>query len=239
MVSITEEMHRLQKISESSTYSAGVMQFAIEYCAKIFSRHFNPGSFLELGPAEGVMTEFLNNAATQLTVVEGSKLFCDAIQERYPTVEVKNCLFEEFSSSRCYDNIVLSHVLEHVEDPGSLLVSLRNMLTDDGKIFASVPNARSLHRQAAVLMGLLSCENELNDSDIKHGHRVVFDPEKFRALFVKAGFKIDIFGGYWLKPLSNSQIEGSWTGEMLQSFMALGERYPDISGELYIVASAN
>jgi hypothetical protein len=93
-----------------------------------------------------------------------------------------------------------------------------------------------LHRQAAVLLGLLEFEEQLNEADIHHGHRRVYNPETFRRDFLKAGLTIEVFGGYWLKPVSNAQIEQSWTSEMLQAFMKLGERYPDISAEMYIVA---
>ena len=48
--------------------------------------------------------------------------------------------------------------------------------------------------------------------------------------------KIDFFGGYWLKPIANSQIEQSWTPEMLEAFMQLGEQYPDIAAEIYVIA---
>jgi hypothetical protein len=50
--------------------------------------------------------------------------------------------------------------------------------------------------------------------------------------------QIEFFGGYWLKPLSNQQIEENWTPSMLDVFMRLGERYPDIAGEIYVVARA-
>lgn len=45
-----------------------------------------------------------------------------------------------------------------------------------------------------------------------------------------------MFGGYWLKPVSNGQIEENWTGKMVEAFMKLGERYPDIAAEIYIIA---
>jgi len=106
-----------------------------------------------------------------------------------------------------------------------------------GRILAAVPNSRSLHRQAAVLMQLLPGEDALNEMDIHHGHRRVFSPESFRRCFLDAGLTIDIFGGYWLKPVSNRQIEQTWTPAMLDAFMQLGERYPDIAGEIYVVAS--
>jgi hypothetical protein len=86
-------------------------------------------------------------------------------------------------------------------------------------------------------MGLLKEEHELNETDRHHGHRRVYDPESLRGDFLSAGLHIDFFGGYWVKPLSNAQIEDSWTPQMLQAFMKLGERYPDIAGEIYVVAN--
>jgi hypothetical protein len=86
-------------------------------------------------------------------------------------------------------------------------------------------------------MGLLDFEESLNETDRHHGHRRVYNPETFRHDFHSAGLVIDCFGGYWMKPVSNKQIESHWTNDMLSSFMKLGERYPDIAGEIYIVAS--
>jgi hypothetical protein len=86
-------------------------------------------------------------------------------------------------------------------------------------------------------MGLLPFEEAMNEADLHHGHRRVFNPETFRHVFLQAGLNIDLYGGYWLKPGSNRQIEQTWTPEMLEAFMRLGERYPDIAAELYIIAS--
>lgn len=105
-------------------------------------------------------------------------------------------------------------------------------------MFAAVPNARSLHRQAAVIMGLLASEDALNARDRHHGHRRVFDPETFQRVFSEAGLTVVSVGGYWLKPVSNRQLEEAWTPEMLDAFMQLGERYPEIAAEIYVVATA-
>lgn len=192
---------------------------------------------LELGPAEGVMTELLSHTDKELTVVEGSSVFCESLRQRFPTIQVVHALFEDFEPNEKYDVIVLGHVLEHVQNPEETLRRARSWLLPEGRIFAAVPNARSLHRQAAVIMDLLPQEDALNDKDRHHGHRIVFNPESFRAAFTRAGLAIDVFGGYWLKPLSNSQIENTWTPSMIEAFMQLGERYPDIAGEIYVVAS--
>ena len=233
----SSELEKLNTISKRSIYSSGVMGTAIQYCFSILQRHMIGNSILELGPAEGVMTELLSQTKGRLTVVEGSVVFCKDLEKRYPKIKVVNSLFEQFDTKETYDFIVMGHVLEHVENPVEILRIAKSWLRPNGRIFAAVPNARSLHRQAAVTMGLLPQEDALNEKDHRHGHRIVFSPETFRAAFLQAGLSIDVFGGYWLKPVSNDQIESSWTTEMINSFMQLGERYPDIAGELYIVAS--
>jgi len=233
----SSEQENLLRISKVSLYSAGVMQVANGYAAKVLTRHLRHGNLLELGPAEGVMTEFMASTGRDLTVVEGSALFCDSLRQRFPKIRVVHALFEEFNPADRFDNIVMGHVLEHVEDPVDILKRARGWLKPGACIFAAVPNARSLHRQAAVIMGLLSREDEMNDLDRHHGHRRVFNPESFRSAFTQAGLRVDVFGGYFLKPISNGQIESSWTPPMIEAFMQMGERYPDIAGENYVLAS--
>ena len=87
-------------------------------------------------------------------------------------------------------------------------------------------------------MSLLETEHALNEMDVRHGHRRLYDPETFRSDVLQAGLRITVFGGYWLKPVSNAQIQESWSPGMLEAFMALGERYPDTAAEIYVIATA-
>lgn len=235
---MTEELERLERIAGDSLYSAGVNTDTVRYSFQVFERYLRGESILEMGPAEGVMTELLAQTGKSLTIVEGSKAFCDSLARRFPAARVVHSLFEDFSPEQHFDSIVLGHVLEHVEDPIDIVRRAATWLTPTGRILAAVPNSRSLHRQAAVLMGMLPSENALNEMDVHHGHRRVFDPESFRHCFLAAGLVVEVFGGYWLKPLSNRQIEETWTPQMLEAFMQLGERYPDVAGEIYVVASS-
>lgn len=236
-----DELDRLEQIAHVSRYAAGFAASAtIRYSFRIAVRHLIGDNLLELGPAEGVMTELFTTTGKQLTLVEGSSLFCDDLRRRFPRAKVIRSLIEDFTPhEECFDNIILGRVLEHVVDPVRLLCRAKQWLTPGrGRIFAVVPNARSLHRQAAVIMGLLPAEDALNELDIHHGHRRVFNPESFRSAFVQAGLQIEVFGGYWLKPVSNQQLEDQWTPPMVEAFMQLGERYPDIAAEIYVVAQA-
>ena len=233
------EKAKLENISKRSLYSKGVMPSAISYCFKILNQHLQGENILEMGPAEGVMTELLVGLNRNLTAIEGSTIFCESLLERFPNITVVNSLFEEYRPNERYDTIIMGHVLEHVQDPVQVLKNASFWLKPNGRIFAAVPNSNSLHRQAAVLMGLLPSVDSLNNMDLQHGHRRVFSPLTFKKIFLEAELNIDLFGGYWIKPLSNMQIEENWTADMLNAFMELGERYPEIAGEIYIVASNN
>lgn len=217
-------------------YNFGVNQKTVEYSYLLMKKFLKGNSILELGPGEGVMTDYLVNEVNDLTVVEGSKYLADNLKNKYPDLNIVNCLFEEFKPNKKFDFIILGHVLEHVENSVEILKLVKTWLNKDGQIFAAVPNSNSIHRQAAVLMGLLSNQKEKSALDIEYGHRRIYDINEFERDFSSAGLKVVNKGGYWLKPISNKQIEDSWTDEMINAFMLLGESYPEIAAEIYIVA---
>lgn len=227
---------KLEEIANNSLYTTFTNSMTIEYSYEIFNRFLIAGSILELGPAEGLMTQHLVKLYKELYIIEGSEVFANNLKLKYPTANVINSLFEEATINEKFDNIVLGHVLEHVENPQIVLKNVKQWLKPNGIVLCAVPNARSLHRQAAVEMGLITSIFDVSEKDIHHGHMRIYTPETFKTEFIKAGFEIKVFGGYWLKPLSDKQIQESWNENMLKTFMKLGEMYPDIAAEIYIIA---
>jgi len=228
---------KLNEVASQSLYTTFTNSNTILYSYTIFSRFLQKSRILELGPAEGLMTEHLLKFDDKLTVVEGSSVFAEQLKEKFPSLHIIHALFEETEIKDQFDFIVLGHVLEHVADPIVLLQIIKKWLAPGGKVLCAVPNAQSLHRQAAVEMGLLESVFSQSEKDIHHGHMRIYSPETFKSDFTRAGYKIDHFGGYWIKPVSDKQIEESWTQEMLSAFLKLGESYPEIAAEIYIVAS--
>ena len=226
----------LNEIAKNSLYAKVANSETVKYSFQVFKNYISSGPILELGPAEGVMTELINAVTADLTIVDGSLLFCEKLKEKYPQANIINSLFEDFCIEKKFQTIILGHVLEHVDDPVAMLKHISQFLLEDGVILAAVPNANSIHRQAAVLMGILSTIKEFSELDIHHGHQRVYTIEEFESDFMMAGLNVKKLGGYWLKPISNAQIENSWTPEMLSAFMILGEKYPEIAAEIYIVA---
>lgn len=234
---MSDEFNNLQLIASVANYGKGIDAYTTEYTSEIFKRYIpnSSSSILELGSSEGVMTDLLATNYSNYTIVEAVSEFCERIQLRHKHIKVNNCLFEEFKTDRKYDVIILSHVLEHVSDPVEILKFSRKLLNKDGVILAAVPNSNSIHRQAAVLMGLLEKQDQLGETDKLIGHRRVYNLERLSYDFKSAGIDILDSGGYFIKSLTNKQMEESFSKEMIYAFMKLGESYPEIAAEIFII----
>ena len=199
--------------------------------------HFEGTSLLEMGPAEGVMTQLLCKDFKEIHVVDGSKHLLDLIPQ-ISNVTRFHSFFEEFVPPIKYNTIIMEHVLEHIEYPQRVLSRVKTWLRNkNSKLIVGVPNAKSIHRMVAVKMGLLSSEYELNERDKSLGHYRVYDMATLKEQIEAAGFKVVYEGGVFLKPLSNKQIEDGWTEEMIMGFFELGKDFIDHSAEIFIVAT--
>jgi 2-polyprenyl-3-methyl-5-hydroxy-6-metoxy-1,4-benzoquinol methylase len=230
-----EELQWQEHVARTFDYFDGICATAAEYSLEIVKRYLVGKTILEVGPADGHMTRGLVGDFV-LTLVEPSETLCGELRKSFPQAHVISTLAEDFVPSQSFDNILLCHVLDHIREPEKLVRMAAGWLSPGGKMIAIAPNSESLHRQAAVRMGLLLAVNDFSERDQLQGKRKIFNREEFRRLFSRAGLGIDFFGGYWLKPLSNSQIERQWTREMIDAFFALGEHYPEIAAEMFLVA---
>jgi 2-polyprenyl-3-methyl-5-hydroxy-6-metoxy-1,4-benzoquinol methylase len=233
--SSSEEVQWQEQVARTFDYFEGVCAAAAEYSLGIVKRHLVGKRILEVGPADGHMTRGLVKDF-DFTLVEPSVTLCQKLRQRFPRAQVITTLVEDFVPSERYDSILLCHLLDHVRDPEQVVRLAGSWLSPGGKIIAIAPNRESLHRQAAVRMGLLPAVNAFSERDQVQGKRRIFSRDEFRRLFSSAGLEIEFFGGYWLKPVSNRQIEQQWTPDMIDAFFALGEQYPEIAAEMCLVA---
>jgi trans-aconitate methyltransferase len=230
------ERSRLARLAPDFSSEAGFNARLIDYRFAAI-RPFVEGAehCLELGSADGRMTALLAECVKTLVAVDGSADYVEAVRERLPHVTAICALFEEFSPAEPPDVAVLGHVLEHVAEPVALLSRVRSYLASDGSVVVTVPNADSLHRRAGVAMGLLSATTDLNEADLRIGHRRVYTRETLVADVAAAGLEPQHVSGIFLKPLSNAQIE-EWTPELQDAFFELGKAHPELCAELLVVA---
>lgn len=189
---------------------------------------------LELGPAEGEMTQYLLKQFDRLTTVDGAAALLARIPEAPNLVKV-HALFEDFRPNQDFNTIIADHIMEHIEHPVSLLRRMTEWLAKKGRIVVGVPNGNSIHRLVAVKMGLLKHPCELNARDVALGHRRVYTSDSLKRDLAAGGLRIVETGSVFFKPLSHQQIQDHWTEEMINGFFELGKDFPEYGAELYAV----
>lgn len=193
---------------------------------------------LELGSADGLMTEELVKHFEHVAVVEGAKKNIDWVRQRFPQVQAHHCLFEEFESKEQFDDIIAARVLEHLDDPVSILVQMKKHLAPGGRIHIVVPNAESMNRKLGFAMGMISSLDELTERDRNAGHVRVYRKDSLCAHIRAAGLRIQELTGTFLKPVSNAQMLG-WDQKVLEGLYALADELPLYCTELYAVCSVD
>jgi len=229
------ESNRLESLSqwyiqEQLDFDKRLIRFRYE----TLRAHLEGPEGLELGPAEGEMTQFLKGHFDELTIVEGAGDLLASIPDAPNLVKV-HALFQDFNPTTKFNTIIMEHILEHVEIPGDLLERVQQWLSPTGKILIGVPNGHSIHRLAAVKMGLLKEPCQLNARDLALGHRRVYTTGTLRTELERTHLVVREMGGVFFKPLSNKQIQDNWTEEMIQGFYELGKDFPENAAELYAV----
>jgi 2-polyprenyl-3-methyl-5-hydroxy-6-metoxy-1,4-benzoquinol methylase len=231
----TEEQERLRGVAQWYSNRTGFYSQLVVFGFRSLQAHFVPGSVLEMGSADGHMTELIQTQFEDVSIVDGSDDYVEAIRARMPSVRAYHSLFEQFSPPQTYDNIVMAHILEHVEDPVGILKRAASWLSPGGRIFIIVPNALSLHRLAGVKMGLLPAPTALNEDDVRIGHRRVYTPDELAGDVAASGLRITARDGIFLKPLSNRQIEEDWDQPLIDAYYELGKDFPELSTEILFV----
>lgn len=212
------------------------------FMLKSFEPFFNKGSLLELGCYMGSFTKRFLPLFDDITCVEASS---DAISEAKKVlrdnVKIYNSLFEEVKLPKKYDNIIMTHVLEHLDDPITVLKRINNeWLADNGKFFLVCPNANAPSRQIAVKMGLISHNSAVTPAEEAHGHKITYSLDTLERDVKKAGLKVIHRSGIFFKALANFQWDKLLntdiiSDEYLNGCYELGQEYPDLCSSIFLL----
>ena len=231
------ELERLAGIAAGPGYDEPLDRRIHARLLDLLAEDMRAGATLEIGPAEGHVTALLARRTRDLTLLEPTPAMADALEERFPDVSVERALVEQWAPGRRFDNIFMLHVLEHVLDAAASLRRIAGWLEDGGRLFVSVPNATSLHRQAGVEMGILEDAHSPSERDLMIGHRRVYTLETLVREIEAAGLSVVRHGGTFIKIASAAQLHQWGLGDgLLDALLVLGERYPGIAADIWAVA---
>lgn len=207
-----------------------------------FKPFFNHGNLLELGSYKGDFTKRLIPLFNDITCVEASsEALADARKKLRNKVKLINDLFETVSLPNKYENIIMTHVLEHLDDPVSVLMRINDeWLTDTGRFFLVCPNANAPSRQIAVKMGLISNNSAVTPSESKHGHKITYSLDTLERDVKASGLKITYRSGIFFKALANFQWDRLLetdiiSPEYLEGCYQLGQQYPDLCSSIFLM----
>lgn len=156
-------------------------------------KHVEPGStILELGPANGYLTKYLNESLNcTVDCVEQSSEMAK-VTEKYcrnmVVADLDQIGLENYFNKESFDYIIIADVLEHLKEHEKTLKSCRNLLKKNGKLILSIPNIS----HASIIGDLLNEKFEYRDSGLlDRTHLRFFTRESIKDLLKKCCYSIE------------------------------------------------
>lgn len=189
-------------------------------------------SLLELGLGHGITTGVFEQYFQRHVVVDASPAVIANFRRQFPDskVDIAESYFETFDTPERFDVIVFGYILEHVDDPVTVLRHFRQFMAPGGRMFVTVPNAEVLNRRLGHLAGLLPDMQELSAHDLLLGHKRYYTVKSLQQDIELAGYQIKRLEGIYLKPLTTSQMISLNLGEhVIQALCLAALDYPELS----------
>ncbi len=212
----------------SPTPDREVDQAVLELVADYVISRLACRNLLELGVGDQVWTPKLLEKFGKVTSVDGSQELLAAMQRKLAGKNWVPVLsyFEEYRPEELFDAVLITYVLEHVDDPFQILQrARRHWVREGGRLAVVVPHALSLHRRLAVRMGIASYCGELGETDRRMGHKRCLTCFEMEKMIVDAGFRIIEQKGMFTKAFPNRMLT-QCTDRQLRGLFELGLELP-------------
>jgi 2-polyprenyl-3-methyl-5-hydroxy-6-metoxy-1,4-benzoquinol methylase len=220
--------------------------FDLDVMHPFMLRSFEPfirgGDVLELGSHTGEFTERLAATFSEITCVEASGEAVKAARMRLGNkAQIIHSTFESVRLDRRFEHIVLTHVLEHLDDPVAVLKRINDeWLSKTGRFFLVCPNGNAASRQIAVHMGIISHNTAVTPAEREHGHRLTYTLDTLERDARAAGLQVIHRSGIFFKALANFQWDRLLATDIiskdyLEGCYRLGHAYPDLCASILLV----
>jgi len=156
---------------------------------KIFEKVPAGSKVLEIGCGSGSL-------ANILTLKKKCRVYCidkDAIISSFARgkcIEILNIDIENTElpyETEAFDRIIIGNALEHMIEPGQVLIRLKNYLKEDGLLIYSVPNIVNWHSRMTIFFGKFEYED---GTVFDRGHLRFFTLRSAKRLAIDSGYRI-------------------------------------------------
>lgn len=195
---------------------------------------------LELGCATGLMTRRLLEAGASVVALErspeylgravrrcgdGASLVRADVDDRpWPT-----------EAGGPFDHVLVCNLLHELADPEATLREVGDRLGPGGRVHLTLQNPRSIHRLAALEMGMIDEIGEISERGRRYGTRALWSGEELVALVHRAGLCVGSREGVMLKPLPNGLME-QLPAETIEGLKRAAAHLPSHCAMTYLVA---
>jgi len=125
--------------------------------AEIISEYIQPNStILDVGCGDGTLIDYIskNNSPKEIIGIDVSKKAVEYTKRQgYKAyeIDITSNTFETFMKENNFDYIILTEVLEHIQEPEKVMLNLRESFNKS--VFVSIPNSGLLYHRLRLLFG--------------------------------------------------------------------------------------
>jgi len=166
---------------------------AINFFEKIVVKSFNKldktnkPTLLDIGCGIGIMLDTAKKIGYTPTGVElSSKLSKVARNKGH---EVLNTNINEYNIDRKFDTITMMDIIEHLEDPKQILMSLKPLLNKNGELIVYTPNHDSLIVKITHILFLLGIKSPI-ENIFACTHTCFFTTKTLSDILMNSGYTI-------------------------------------------------
>lgn len=168
-----KEFSKLDTVYKTHLYT-GLIGTFMHYChKKLESYDFkeNLPMILEIGPGTVPHAPYINHSYDEYHIIETSEYAIEELK-RQGFTKIKNYDGSNIPyGDEYFDRIILSHVLEHIENPHTFLLHVMKKLKEGGILSISLPTDPGLFwRLSRLMIKVLSLNKEQDISNLEYDY---------------------------------------------------------------------